>query len=458
MWLIIITTVDNGTHGVDLLDHSTGKSLSECRTCKFCLTHSLCGMDYTGAFIRKVNTCPAAKIKECLCFQELLCSHFSCNLHHAIVAGIGDYITKCLCPMGIRPYRTLNVSVSVGTESLTTVTDKSIIYGNTSLFQGACHNDRFYNRTGLKSICNTEVTPHTIERLYGLFIIHGINLCLRINLGKIPGIIQIITVSTIHGKDLTCGRFHYNNTDVFGSHFGLESIYVFLNDLLCTYIKRSNNTFSVGRLDNGLFHIGIVIDVSILTSVCTGKSTVVVTFQTYICCISCQRKSYGITGKIIKRITSQIIFFKPYTLYITSLFFLLIRQIAVFGNCRIFIKFLLVIHGQLFLDDLILAVFGLFGAKSGADIIFIQPQYFCQCPYRRFYIISLFRVNCLTVQDHIVYLVAGCQYIPIPVINISSFGRKDIALILLLSLSQHLFFVFVSADSIDISDPAQQTN
>ena len=63
MRLIIGTAVDNRTHRIDLLEHRTGKSLSECRTGKLSLSHCFFCMNYTGSFIRKINSRTGSEVK-----------------------------------------------------------------------------------------------------------------------------------------------------------------------------------------------------------------------------------------------------------------------------------------------------------------------------------------------------------------------------------------------------------
>ena len=145
MWLVIISAIDNRTHSVDLLDHRQCISLSKCGTCKFCLSHGLAGVDYTAALIRKVNTGSCSEIESTLRFKEIVFSHFRRNLHHTIIAGIGNNIGKCFCSMGIGPYRTFNkCRSSFRTKGLSAVADKIIRLGNRSHLKGRTHNNRLY--------------------------------------------------------------------------------------------------------------------------------------------------------------------------------------------------------------------------------------------------------------------------------------------------------------------------
>ena len=324
MRLIIGASIDNRAHGVDLLDHGTGKSLSERGTCKLCLAHRICSMNHTRTFIWKVDSGTASEVKQRLCLEVLFRSHLGCNLHHRIVTGVRDNIPQCLCSVCIRPNRTFDVRIAIRTKGLSTITDKCIVLRNFTLFQCTRHNDRLHNRSRLIRLCHTEIVPHGIQGCHRILIIHRCNLILRINTRKITRIIQVITVPAIHGNDLTGRWLHCDHTDIFCSHGFFKSINIFFNNLLYTHIQGCYNTLSVFRIDDRLFHICIVIDISILTAIRSHQRTVIVTLQPYVCRISGKCKSNRIICKLIKRITSQIIFFKPYPFYICPLCFLCI--------------------------------------------------------------------------------------------------------------------------------------
>ena len=305
MWLIIISTIDNGTHGVDLLDHRQRISLSKCGTCKLCLSHGLAGVDYTASLIRKVNAGSCSEVERTLRFEEIIFSHFRRDLHHTIVTGIGNNIGKCFCSMGIGPYRAFNkCRSSFRTKGLSSVADKTICLGNGSHLKSRTHNNGLYYWSRFVCVCHTEITPHSVQGIYGFLIVHGRNLTLGINVGKVSRIIQIVTVTTIHGQNFSCFWIFDNDTDILGSHFFFKSIYILLHNLLKPQVKGSFYAFSVGGLYDRLLHIRIVVDVSILSSVNTAKRCIVITLQTCICHISGKCKTNGVTGCFIERIGS----------------------------------------------------------------------------------------------------------------------------------------------------------
>ena len=211
MRLIIISAIDNGTHRIDFLDHGTGKTLSKSRTCKFCFPHTVFSMDNTCAFIR-----------QCLC---AMCARINRTLDHSISKSLRSIAYKCICFL----YRTI--------------------------FQCRSHDDRLYNRSRLIGICDAEITPHTIQSLHCFHIIHRFDFIFCIYSGKISRIIQIITVTTIHGNNLTGGRIFNNDTYILGPHCLFKSINIFLNNLLCTDVNAGLNAFSIHRSNNGLLHI-----------------------------------------------------------------------------------------------------------------------------------------------------------------------------------------------------------
>ena len=252
MRLIIISAIDNGTHRIDFLDHGTGKTLSKSRTCKFCFPHTVLSMDNTCAFIRQVNPCPCSEIKQTLCFDKLSSSHLGTNLHHCIITGVCNYLSQCLCAMCARINRTLDHSIS---KSLRSIAYKCICFLYRTFFQCRSHDDRLYNRSRLIGICDAEITPHTIQSLHCFHIIHRFDFIFCIYSGKISRIIQIITVTTIHGNNLTGGRIFNNDTYILGPHCLFKSINIFLNNLLCTDVNAGLNAFSIHRSNNGLLHI-----------------------------------------------------------------------------------------------------------------------------------------------------------------------------------------------------------
>ena len=356
MRLIIVTSVDNRTHGIDLLKHGTGISLSECRAGKLCLSHGIHSMDDSRPLIRKIDSGSASKIKKALRFNKLFCSHPFCDLHHSVITGIGDHMHQILCSMSIRINCTFNKCIIICSEYLSAVADKIVIFGYAAFFQSASHNNRLHNRSGFKSICYTEIIPHGIEGSYRFLIIHGLNLFLGIKARKISRVVEIIAVSGIHGKDFSRIGILNHNANVLSSHFFLKAIYIFFYDLLYTYIQCGNNIFPVHRLNDRLFHVRLTVKISVLSAVSAHQSAVVIALNSHVRHISGKSKTNGVAGQTLKRITSQIILLKPYTFDVSALFFFCIRQRAVLLHNGICFKFLFLVHGKLFQKNLILAL------------------------------------------------------------------------------------------------------
>ena len=222
-------------------------------------------------------------------------------------------------------------------------------------------------------------------------------------------------------------------------------------------IKGSLNTLTVCGLNNSLFNIGIVVNVTILSAVNTGQSGIIISLKPDICHISGKCESNGITGRLVEWIGSQIILLKPYTCDPGTLLELCVRQSAVFPRIFVLFKSLLVIHGNLLLYDLILTRFRIIICKKLAHFRFIQSQHFSQCFDRRFNSILVF-IHFQAVKDHIINLVAGCQNIAVAVVNVSTFRRQRLVLIFLLCLAQYLFPVFTSACGINIGNSCHQTD
>ena len=360
--------------------------------------------------------------------------------------------------MSIRPYGTFDKSGGTfRTERLSAVTDKIITLGDRSHLKCGTHNDRLYNGSWLVGICHAEIAPHSVQCFHSFLIAHGIDLALGIHIGKISRIIQIITVTAVHCHDLSGLRIFDDNAYILGSHLFFECIYIFFYDLLKSQIQRSLNALAVCRFDDGLLHVGIIIDISVLPSIHTGKGCIVVAFQPGICHVSGKCKSDGVTGSLIKRIRSEIIFLKPHACDLGTFFQLCGSQLAVISRIFVFLECFFVIHGDLFLYDLILALLcGIIGEKF-PHLILVKSQNFYKSLNGRLHRI-LILIDLQAVKDHIVNLVAGSQDVSVSVINVSSLGGECLIFIFLLSLTQHLFSVFASACGVDIGNSCHQTD
>ena len=64
MRLIIIAAVHNRAKRCDLLDHRTGKALSECTGRQFYLIHAFLVIHNTGNLLRKINAGLTSEIKQ----------------------------------------------------------------------------------------------------------------------------------------------------------------------------------------------------------------------------------------------------------------------------------------------------------------------------------------------------------------------------------------------------------
>ena len=194
-----------------------------------------------------------------------------------------------------------------------------------------------------------------------------------------------------------------------------------------------------------------------MSSIHAGKCRIVISFQSGIRHISGKCKSNGITGSLIKRIRSEIIFFKPYTCDPGTFFQLRGSQFTVVSRIFVFFEGFFVVHGDLFLYDLILTFLCTAVGEKLPHLIFIKSQNFYKRLDGRLHGI-LILIDLQTVKDHIIDLVAGCQDIPVSVIDISSFCRECLIFIFLLSLTQHLLSIFASAGGIDIGNSCHQTD
>ena len=75
-------------------------------------------------------------VPKALRLDELLAAHRSCDLHHAVVAGICYYFGKCLCTVSSRIRSTLyGRDAADSTEVFKTVVGKGVRFGDLSLLQ-----------------------------------------------------------------------------------------------------------------------------------------------------------------------------------------------------------------------------------------------------------------------------------------------------------------------------------
>ncbi len=255
--------------------------------------------------------------------------------------------------MCIRPHRTLDHRIS---EGLRSVTHKGISLLDRAFFKSSSHNDRFHNRSRLIGICHCKITPHAVQGFHRLLVIHRLDLFLRIHIAQISRFIQVITVSAIHSDDLTCGRVLHDHADLLRTHRFLETVHIFLYNLLCSNVNAGLDAFSIGRRDDRLFDIRLCIDISVLSSIHPCKGTVIISFQSDICHIPGQCKSNRVTSSLIKRIDPQIILLKPNPLHIRALLCLRFGQSRILICILILLKFFFLIHCSLLHQDLILAL------------------------------------------------------------------------------------------------------
>ena len=112
----------------------------------------------------------------------------------------------------------------------------------------------------------------------------------------------------------------------------------------------------------------------------------------------------------------------------------------------------------MFFEDLVLAGACRRICKFLSDIILINTQNIYKCLDRRIYIVMLFIIDFLTVQDHCINLLTCSEEISVTIINIASLGRKYTALIGLLCLQKYSFLILGSTGRINIRNTSQQTN
>ena len=160
MWLIIVAAIDNRTHCIDFLDHSTAESLTKCRTRKLCLMPGINSMHNAISLIWKIDSCPASEIESTLCFQEILNAHLCTNLHHGIVTGVCDYFRKGFHSVSVNICTFDGGHISWHTKILVTITIEGITGGYFPLFQSSCHNNGLHNGTRFVNVGYTKVIPH----------------------------------------------------------------------------------------------------------------------------------------------------------------------------------------------------------------------------------------------------------------------------------------------------------
>ena len=132
MGLIIITSIDYGTEGSRLLDHRTGKTLTEGVGRKLYLMHIFCAVKTSDILIGKIDAGTASKVKKALIFTEFLHAQPVTDLHQCIITGILNGF-----PYGLHAMTVNIVTVDPGIcDELITVTVKSIIRINRTCLNG----------------------------------------------------------------------------------------------------------------------------------------------------------------------------------------------------------------------------------------------------------------------------------------------------------------------------------
>ena len=263
-----------------------------------------------------------------------------------------------------------------------------------------------------------------------------------------------------HGIDLTGFGIHDDHCDIFRSvtvqllvgtvtELFIQLFDVFFHDLLNVHIQRGYQAVTVLRFDDRTLQLGIFIEIAEFPAVDTIEYIRIIRLQAYDTIAEIVGKAYHRTGQRLHRILPDIILFKPDSLHILPLgnfFFGKIFPRSGDGGLIGIFFFLC----DLFFQNLILAVSGRLRCDQASKLCFIQSEGSRQCFYRRLQI-SLFFIDCLTVQDHRINLFASGKYIPVPVPDLSPPVRNASAVILL--LGEYLFGIFIAALDIDVGDP-----
>ena len=180
-----------------------------------------------------------------------------------------------------------------------------------------------------------------------------------------------------------------------------------------------------------MLDIRIFIEIAIASSVNTIQNRAVLTFNSPVRNIIVDSKSDGITCQRSKWIGTKVIFLKPYSMNIFSGFSLFLCKLFFLRRRCICLKLLLNIHGNCFLDDLILTRFCLLAGEQISDLSLICAKNIYHRLYRRLQILRLC-IGQLTIQNNVVNFVASRQNRSIAVVNIPSLGRQSLTGILLL--------------------------
>ena len=282
MRLVIIASVDQRGKRSCLLYHRHGVALSECTRCKLGRSHGILRVNQAVRLTRQVNSRQTAETENILIAEKFRCSHLLSDLHHTSVAGVFQYIGRCLYAMCSRISSAADHLPCNRLKPLTVKQGIIIDY-----IEGICrrHVHRFCRGTWLVCIGNTVVFPYGTQSLHCLVIVHRINFFLRIERCQISWIVQVIPVGRIHTKNLSIVRIHHDNADILccfcltvrlsvrfvRAVLDMNPLIVILDrradDLLNIYINRRNHVFARLRLDDRLFHIRIFVVIAELAAI-----------------------------------------------------------------------------------------------------------------------------------------------------------------------------------------------
>ena len=211
----------------------------------------------------------------------------------------------------------------VAANILSAVAEKCIILTDDAFLKPRRNCHRLRRGTRLVSIIYTEISPHLVPGIHPALIRHGRDLFLRIGIAQISRIIQIKSAVGGHGKDLTVSRVHGDNSRRLASDPAHPFVDILFHDPLDIHIDGGDDGISVLSGFNDLLHVGLVIQVSILSSVCSGELVIVILLNSATSLLSViVGESHHVAGQGIIRIKSPVLILKPDALDLLSTVFL----------------------------------------------------------------------------------------------------------------------------------------
>ena len=315
----------------------------------------------------------------------------------------------------------------VSADILSAVTEECIVLSDHALLQTGCNCHRLRRGTRLVGIVYTVVSPHLVPGIHPAFIRHGSDLLLGVGAAQISRIIQVESPVGGHGKDLAVSRVHGDDSRCLASDPAHPLIDIFFHDALDVHVDGGNDRVSVlGGLDD-LLHVGLIIQIAVLSSVCSCQLVVVILLDPAASLFSVIiGKADHIAGQRVVRVKSPVLILKPDTFDLLSAVILRLC-VGIVQFLLLCLEFFLLIRGDLLLIRHIVGI--LVCGDHSHQVRPVVPEHLAEGGHRRLQIVILILVDLIRVEDQVVDLLARRQIRSVSVHDITAAVRDRPAVV-----------------------------